>query len=624
MPETSLSWKFDRGYAELLNTATVELLLKSGPSRTQLQLHPKDLLSGKNNLVLDFSIDETLSGCVPSCFAWTVSPTSEIKVTLIPEGNPFLGNFRVPAGQYAVQWKITPAVSASAYPEESGSVAALANTKLTHTWVEIFPDDSPVTKSIYTAWGNCINPFNPDQAAGLSPRQVLRWNWTGVFRVTTGIGWSLEKGWRVETENLGFRYAMPASLGADFKSRVQLSASGHFYIQLSKRNEQLKFSLIREKGLDTSGSASIGIHFRNSPILSAENKLADPILAPMEKAVKNCLSRKIRIALTAEAARWHRKKRIITASWKPPFSDRIRKEYSTILSGEIPNSRENFTIEGRFENVKGREFSIKINILNRLAGFAKETVQFDSITVDPDGNLFLEKGVSKTDIRYRWDETEFVRLAFSSRESAGKTAFDWNWETEGDFSRKKLKQILLTVLHGKIIPGFTIPGNLHFPLKLKISTSTKFTGEGIEQVRKAPPSLQWDTLIRALSLVHPHRYQRGSYWRDWIDCPEVRQEIIRNPVHCHLDSCYPVKGRTEMQRLQVFGDYRRALRFLEVMDLWQEGIDPFALLEKNLDFPIFLYFHLLCPPDAKSSSLTITGDWEMNWEQAGKSGFADG
>ena len=616
MSVTSLSWKFDSGYAELLNTATVELRLKSGPSRTQLELHPKNLLAGKNNLVLDFSVDKPLSGCIPSCFAWTVSPTSEIKVTLIPEGNPFLGNFRVPEGQYAVQWKIIPAVSASVFPEESDSVSASAGTKLTHTWVEIFPEDTPVMKAIFAAWEKCVNPFDPDQAAGLSPCQVLRWNWTGLFRVTTGIGWTLEKGWRIETENLGFRYAMPAAVGAGFKSRVQLSASGHFYIQLSKKNGQLKFSLIREKGLDTSGSASIGIHFRNLPILSAENNLVDPILAPMEKAVKNCLSRKIRIALTAEAARWHRKKRIITASWQQPASNKIPEEYAAILAGEIPNPRDNFSVEGRFENVKGREFSIKINIFNRLAGFEKETSQFDSITVAPDGNLFLEKGISRTDIRYKWDETEFVRLAFSSRESQGQTAFIWNWETEGEFSRKKLKKLLLTVLHGKIIPGFTIQGNLHFPLKLKISTSTKFTGEGIEQVRQAPPSLQWDTLIRALTLVHPQRYQQGSYWRDWIDFPDVRQEIIRNPVHCHLDSCYPVRGRTEMQRRQVSGDYRRALRFLEVMDLWQEGMDPVVLLEKNLDFPIFLYFHLLCPPDAKCSDLIITGDWEMNWEQA--------
>ena len=621
MSKTNLSWRFDRGYAELLNTAAVELQLKSGPSQTQLELHPKNLLVGQNNLVLDFAIDKPLSGHIPSCFAWTVSPTSEIKVTLIPEGKPFLGNFRVPSGQYAVQWKIIPAVSASAFPDEFDSVSAIAGTKLTHTWVEIFPEDTPVRKAIFAAWRNCINPFNPDQAAGLSPSQVLRWNWTGLFRITTGIGWALEKGWRVETENLGFRYAMPAAIGAGFKSRVQLSASGHFYIQLSRKQNQLKFSLIREKGLDTSGSASIGIHFRNSSILSAENKLVDPLLEPIEEAVKNCLSRKIRIELTAEAAKWQRKKRIITASWQQPFSDKIPEEYAAILAGKIPNPQDNFSVEGRFENVKGREFSIKINIFNRLAGFEKETSQFDSITVDPDGNLFLEKGISKTDIRYKWDETEFVRLAFSSRESPGKTAFNWNWETEGEFSRKKLKKLLLTVLRGKIIPGFTIPGNLHFPLKLTISTSTKFTGEGIEQVRMAPPSLQWDTLIRALTLVHPHRYQQDSYWRDWIDCPDVRQEIIRNPVHCHLDSCYPVRGRTEMQRQQVSDDYRRALRFLEVMDLWQEGMDPVVLLKKNLDFPIFLYFHLLCPPDAKLSDLTITGDWEMCWEQADKKGL---
>lgn len=137
----------------------------------------------------------------------------------------------------------------------------------------------------------------------------------------------------------------------------------------------------------------------------------------------------------------------------------------------------------------------------------------------------------------------------------------------------------------------------------------------MKKSKKASPSQQWDTLIKALELVHAQRYRKTSFWRDWIDVPDVRHEITRNPVHCHLESCYPVRGRTKMQRQQVVGDYRRALRFLELMNLWQEGTDPVAILDKNLDFPIFLYFHLLCPPDAKCSTLTITGDWEMEWKE---------
>lgn len=618
MSAPSLSWKFDGGYAELLDTAFVELKQKSGPSTAKLRLYPRDLLTGRKNLVLSFSVNNAFSGSIPSRFDWILTNESEIKATLIPEGNPFLGNFRVPAGQYAVQWKITPTVSAEAFPNDSESISALAGSHLTQCWVEMFPSSTPCTWALAEAWKNCVNPFDSEQAAGISPRQVIRWNWTGLFRITAGIGWSLEKGWVLESSKLGLRYAMPLSTGVQFRSKVQLSTSGHFHIQVSKKNDVLKCSIIRDKEIETSGSASIGIQLRHSPIFSAENKMLDPLLEPAEKAIKNSLARKLRIALTGESSKWHRKKRIITAAWKHPLPEAVPREYSALLSGEIPALREGFSAEGRFDNVNGRKFSIKINILNRLAGFEKESSRFDSVIVDPGGNLLFEKGISKTDIRYKWDEAEFVRLVFNRRDSSEDTAFNWQWEIQRRFSRKELSRLLRTIMHGRVIPGFTIPGSLMFPLNLQISTFTEFSGKGIEKIRSASPSRQWETFIRALELVHPERYRKNSFWRDWIDCPEVRHEIIRNPVHCHLDSCYPVRGRTEMQRQQVSADYRRALRFLELMDLWQEGADPVKLLEKSLDFPLFLYFHLLCPPDAKFSSLTISGDWETNWNQAGQ------
>jgi hypothetical protein len=613
MSDIGFSWKFEKGYAELLNTASLELNQKSGPAVTELQVRPKDLLSGKKNLILSFSISKPLSGHMPNGFGLILDPESEIKVTIIPEGKPFLGNFRVPAWKFAVQWKLVPAVSAALFPGARDSVSALAGTHLNHTWVEIFDEDTPAFKAICAAWENCVNPFNPEQAAALSSNQVLRWNWTGIFRITAGVSWSLQKGWTVETEKLGAGFALPVKTGVQFKSKVQLSTSGHFYIQLSKKNDLLKFSLIREKSLKTSGSGSIGIDLRHSPVLKADNKLFDPLLDQAEKTIQKGLSRKLRLAVTAEASRWHRKKRIITASWQQPISEKTKVEYSSILSGKIPAPQDGFSVNGRFDNVQGREFSIKINMLNRLAGFAKSSSKFDSVIVDPEGNILFEKGVSRTDTRYRWDETEFVRLAFSRTESRGGCSFTWNWETEDSFSRKELKRLLRTILHGGVIPRFSIPGNLHFPMQLQISASTEFSGEGIARIKKTPPSLQWDTLIRALGLVHPRRYRKESFWRDWVDFAEVRQEIIRNPVHCHLDSCYPVKGRTEMQRLQVAGDYRRALRFLEVMDLWKEGMDPVGLLEKNLNFPIYLYFHMLSPPSTKKSILAVTGDWEIQW-----------
>ncbi len=611
MSATDARWRFDKGYSELLDTASIELRRKSGPTLTELRATPKDLLKGRKRLDLDFTVEEHLSGTIPSVFSWTLEPGTVVRLSLIPEKGAFLGNFRVPSRHFAVQWKVIPTVAAAMVPEESSSVSAIAGTQMNHSWVEVFPEKEPVPSAVSTAWKNCVNPFDPGQVAKISDKQVLRWNWTGLFRVTALIGWSLEKGWVLGGKGMGFSFSLPFTTGVIMKNQARLSTSGHFYIQVSKKNELLKFSLIREKALEASSSASIGIQFRHSPALKAENSLIDPLLEPAERTLKNCLSRKLRLVIAADALKWYRKKTVVKASWKEPFCEYLAPEYSSLVSGRIPAARKGFSVEGRYDNVEGREFSIKINILNRISGFSKTRSKFDSATVDPAGNLLLEKGVSKTDIRYRWDETEFMRLAFSRAESGARASFNWNWETEGGFTKAELQRILRTILHGRVIPRFLIPGGLKFPLDLKITTSTEFSGEGIKTIKKAPPALQWETLISSLELSYPRRYRKGSFWRDWMEFPEVRHEIVRNPVHCHLSSCYPVRGRTDIQRRQAVDDYKRALRFLEIMDLWQEGRDPVVLMEKNLDFPMFLYFHLLCPPDMKSSALTITGDWEI-------------
>ena len=615
MSAPSLSWEFENGYSELLDTASVRLIQESGPAVLGTSLKIKDILTGKKNLELSFTLGKTVSGSISSFTRWILKPESEVKVTLIPEKNPFLGNFRVPAGNYAVQWKVIPTVSAGISIKGSDTFSATAGTRVTHTWVEIFSTDKPVADAIANAWENCVNPFDPGQASKLSSRQVLRWNWTGLIRITAGIGWSLEKGWTLEANPSGLSYRMPLKTGITLKNQIKINTSGHFYIQLSKKKDLLKFSIIREKGKDSTGSAALGLSFSHLPSLRAVSNLADPLLEPAEKEIKKCLARKLTLALAAEASKWHRKKRVFKASWKEPFSEELNSEYDSILCGAFPLPRKGFSCQGRYENIHGRNFAVKLNIFNRITGIEKQESSFDSVTADPGGDLLFEKGISKTSVRYKWDEIEFVRLAFSRKVTGRQISFNWNWEAEDKYSRIELIAILRAVLHGRVIPGFSIPGNLKYPLNLKISASTDFSSQGIRQVRKTKPSLQWETLVEALSLVYPGRYKKNSFWRDWIDCPEVRQEITRNPVHCHLDSCYPVKGRTDMQRMQVTSDYRRALRFLEIMDLWQEGRDPLDLLNKNLDFPIFLYFHMLCPPINKHSLLSIRGDWEMDWEQ---------
>ena len=591
MSAPSFSWDFENGYSGLLDTATVRLRQETGPSILDTRSRIRDLVTGRKNLEVIFSLDRTISGSIPSFFRWALKPETEIQVTLIPEKKAFRGNFRVPSGNFAVQWKLIPAVAAGSTLDSLQSISAVAGTRLAHTWIELFPEETPVAEAIRAAWENCVNPFDSRQAMNLSSRQVLRWNWTGFFRSTAAVEYSLEKGWTVEADPPGFRYRMPFSAGLSFRNKLTISTAGHFHLQLSKKDELLKLSVIKEKNLDSSASGSAGFSLGHSPSLAADSGIADPLLKPAEKELKKCLSRKISLALAAEAGKWHRKKSMLKAVWEEPFSRQAESEYGTVLSGGFLSPRENLSFNGKHENLHGRNFAVKLNILNWTAGIEKEDVRFDRVTAGPGGNLLFEKGVSRTSVRYKWDEIEFVRLVFSRKSSGGKASFGWDWESEGEFSREELVAVLKSVLHGKVIPRFSIPGGLDFPLSLR---------------------------IKALSLVYPRRYRKGSFWRDWIDYPEVRQEITRNPAHCHLDSCYPLKGRSDMQRMQVAYDYRKALRFLEIMDLWQTGRDPVDLLEKDLNFPLFLYFHLLCPPRQKNSLLAITGDWEMGWEQVSK------
>jgi len=604
-------WNFEGGYTDLLHTATLVLLQKKGPAETELKLEPRKLLKGKKCLVFEFSLEKNYSGTIPECFSWSLKPESSIRLRIIPPGEAFLGNFRVPEEHYAVEWRLLPTAAAAVVPGGPGTLTAAAGTKLNHTWIELFPDREPLLASIHNAWNNCVNPFDPEQVSTLTPSQILRWRWTGIFKVGAGISWSLEKGWAVDGDLAGVRYSLPFRTGVTLRNQINFAIGGHFYIQVSRKNGRLKFSLIREKEIEALASASLGIQLRHTPYLKAENDLIDPLIGPAEDAVKDCIGKKIRFMLAGDASKWKRKKCVIRARWDHPLSPDFQLQYASALSGIVPGPGSGCIAEGKFDRIEGKEVSIRINVLNRLCGFRRTRTRFDSVTADPAGDLLLEKGISRTDQKYRWDETEFIRLMFSRLESGGDTYFRWNWETRGNFSRKEMSRILRTILHGRVIPRFVIPGGKAFPLYLRISTSTRFSLEGIEGIKSAPPSRQWNTLLKALELTYPERYVADSFWRDWIDYPEVRHEIIRNPVHCHLPSRYPVEGRTEMQRHQAVQDYRRALRFLEIMDLWQNGRDSTVLLNKCLDFPLFLYFHLLCEPREKTSALSISGDWEF-------------
>jgi len=336
MPSTGFKWKFDKGYAELLNTASVELKLEAGPSVTELEARPSTLFRGGKQLDLAFSLSRTLSGSAACGFAWVLEPAGRITAALIPEGAAYLGNFRVPAGHYGVQWKLNPSVSGAAIPGFTSAVSATAGSRLTQTWVELFPLDTPLLQALRDTWSGCVDPFDPAGAVSLAPSQVLRWDWSGTFRMEAGFAWSLEKGWEVGVSNPLIRCRLPFRTGVEFSGQALLSTGGHFYIQLSNRNDTLKFSLIREGSTESGTGASIGIDFSSSPSLKAEAGLLDPLLEPPEKVLRDCLKRKFRISLNAEALKLGRRKMVLRAGWRIPVSSRAVEEYADLVTGRIP------------------------------------------------------------------------------------------------------------------------------------------------------------------------------------------------------------------------------------------------------------------------------------------------
>ena len=123
------------------------------------------------------------------------------------------------------------------------------------------------------------------------------------------------------------------------------------------------------------------------------------------------------------------------------------------------------------------------------------------------------------------------------------------------------------------------------------------------------------TLIRVLEIQAPERYGRPNHWRDWIDFPEVREAIDRDPVQSHLATRYPIPGRGSVQRRQVVSEYRRARRFLDLLDGWKQGDRErlLRLLSARLDLPAFLFFSLLCPDDMRRGAAALQGDLEYVW-----------
>ena len=215
------------------------------------------------------------------------------------------------------------------------------------------------------------------------------------------------------------------------------------------------------------------------------------------------------------------------------------------------------------------------------------------------------------------DEIQFLRVMRRETSSGAERRqdFTWTYGSEKSFSFQALRRFLGMALRCEIIPQFGLPARSAFPLQVRALLVTEFRTQGLAAVRRASRKRKWQALIQALEIGDPERYGARSFWRDWIDSPEVRRRVDRDPVQAHLVTHYPVGNRSRFERIQVVTAYRKAKRFLALLDHWRDGEHAriFRVFTLGMDVPIYVFFHLLCPSGLRRSAAVLTGEMEEVW-----------
>jgi hypothetical protein len=278
-------------------------------------------------------------------------------------------------------------------------------------------------------------------------------------------------------------------------------------------------------------------------------------------------------------------------------------------------------VTGEFERIRGQRVTLRLNVFDWF-GVQKssERRSIQALKVSPSGEIVFEatEGLKKT--RYRWDEIQFLRLLHREtlKGSERSQEFLWSYGQEAEFSRGELGQLLKMALQMGVFREFGLPAPSAFPLNVQLLVSTRFSTAGLRRIRQASSKQKWVALVRALEIAEPERYAKATFWRDWIDHQGLREQIDKDPVQTHLASQYPIGGRTPFQRKQVVAAYRKSKLFFSLLEAWKEENlkKSLKLFSLGLDMPIFVFFHLLCPPRRRSSGAMMTGDWEQVWGEA--------
>lgn len=628
---SQLIWRLEEGYSRFIEGSRVELRLKQGPLVESLEISPKGLADRSQPIELLFQAARTFAGRDASGLAWKLRPEATTRARILFAGNAFLGNFRVPSDYFAVQWDLEAQAEGSVQqPGRSLLVELDGQSRLYQSWVTLFPEDRPMIQALHQAWESYRSPLDANEVLQMDDGQVLRWRWSGHLRLGLGVEWSLAAGWAIPGKIPWMNLKKELFSGAALGARLQVSEEGEFSLQLRKRatRTELRLRRIRQRAKESSFFArvNVGSQLRVSRLVPSSQGalrivaqgLSRPIRKRINSGLNRALTRSLEISLTLEKIRWKRKTTLLKASWSEADPETFRTDYARLLRGSLPAPHRGAEFSGSFERIRGRRVTLRFNLLN-WAGIEKssEHQMRQTIRISAAGNLVLENTREYRKTRRDWDEIQFLRLLDRETVEKGRRRRDflWSYGQEEEFSYAELRQLLKMALRMGVLNQFDLDSRSHFPLTAQLLVVTRFSPGGLASIRGASRRSKWEALVRALEMVSPEQYAETTFWRDWIDYPELRRIIDRNPVQAYLTTQYPLSGRSTFQRQQVVAAYRKVQRFFRILEHWKAGehgriMEAFSV---GLDLPIFVFFHLLCPVELRDSGVLMTGEVEQVW-----------
>lgn len=613
MPRWTAGWKLEGGLSRILETLAVEIGFEAGPFSADGLVRPLSQLKQPRPIDLTFALRRAASGRLADRVRWRLTPQGSLSARILFPGNAFLGNFRVAQGQFAIQWSAVGLVEAGVDLNAlQGLWSARTRTRLNLIWVTVVDESSTVRDALFESWRRFVDPFDGDAMGLLAESQVTQANWTGEVRLAFGLRWRQSPGWAFGVGTSAMRWNSTFFIEAGAEARAQSRSRGSFSLRLSRRGTP-QARLLQERSRDA------GMAFELAAAAGHRGTIRVP--PPLREVTRSYRSTALaavrrRLSLTAalELHRSTRRRQLAQIRWKKEAAD--FSAYSQLLRGDLPSAGPDWTVSGTLESVRSRRFEVRVNFFDWTGlGRSSRRVEEWKTTVSPSGEVVVERAAGKEKESYRWDQMQWLRLWLRWRKSdLSEDAFaDWTFQLRRRFQAGDLRRVLRGALHSGSISEFELPGDRRFPMHLELIWRTRLEAKGLEAVRGSSDAEVFSSLARAFELAEPEKYASGSFWRDWIDSEALRQEVRRNPAQAHLETQYPVPGRSAAQRRFAVQAFRRADRFLRQMRSWREAAEWLEEFDAPLEIPVFLFFHLLCPPNLRRSAVTMTGDLNRVW-----------